>query len=421
MDKLLKGFAVCWFKSDVRRWWLHAYYNFIPKLLHKKQSLDVFLALSDPYSFVLVQTLPALEKRFHVKINLFLMYEKNQVSQTGKLWREWTITDANHFAHLYGLQAITQEPEIRSLVTGQQVWQLQSKNVANAISLFKQTWLNQFTEFYGPSTPVINFQIKNQQKQIRKGHYQSASIYFAGEWYVGVERLGHLEQRLNKIGVSIDKPESLFNKHHLTYQPSAAKLPQTELTVYLSICSPYSYLGWLQAVKLSQSYQIPIKAKLVLPLLMRGIQVPIEKQRYILFDALREARVKNLPVGKLTRPLADGVTAIYRIFPYMESINKSFDYLNAIFSAVYVEGLDLAKADNLKKICLAIDVDYEQALQYSATHDWQLMIDANQQQIEQLGFWGVPCFTFQNVACWGQDRLFLIEQAILNSTKIKSA
>jgi 2-hydroxychromene-2-carboxylate isomerase len=32
-----------------------------------------------------------------------------------------------------------------------------------------------------------------------------------------------------------------------------------------------------------------------------------------------------------------------------------------------------------------------------------------------MGLWGAPCFRFQNVACWGQDRLAQIEQAIIAS------
>ena len=85
MNKLLKRFVVAWFKSYFRRWWIHTYYSFIPKILRKKQALDIFLSLSDPYSFVLVQTLPDLEKRFRVKINLFLMYENSDIKYAAKL------------------------------------------------------------------------------------------------------------------------------------------------------------------------------------------------------------------------------------------------------------------------------------------------------------------------------------------------
>ena len=79
-----------------------------------------------------------------------------------------------------------------------------------------------------------------------------------------------------------------------------------------------------------------------------------------------------------------------------------------------------AVAQGFKHVKLKVGQDLESDLRrceiarQAIGEDTKLMIDANQQQIEQLGFWGVPCFTFQNVACWGQDRLFLIEQAILN-------
>ena len=38
-----------------------------------------------------------------------------------------------------------------------------------------------------------------------------------------------------------------------------------------------------------------------------------------------------------------------------------------------------------------------------------------------MGYWGVPCFVYEDSNCWGQDRLWQIEQAISNSIEEESA
>ncbi|MGJ8693798.1 MAG: DsbA family protein [Thalassotalea sp.] len=362
---------------------------------------------------MLVQLLPEFSARFNVRFELYLMYEHSEINYASKLWREWAIKDANQFAQCYGLVPIKQAPLTKSLVTGQQLWQLETKNIPNAAEIFDKTWHNLFTEFFAPSTPVISFQIKNQQRQLRKGHYQSASLYFAGEWYVGIERLDHLEHRLNKVNYHKGPAEFKYNLHHLRYLEDFVSNKDDELTIYLSIHSPYAYLGWLQAQKLCQHYRIALRVKIVLPLLMRGINVPIEKQRYVLFDAIREARVKDLPIDDYFEPIVAGVINSYQVFPFAEQQNKAVAFIDAIFNAIYVQGRDLSKVRNIKAICRAIDLNYDEAISYALEHDWQKVTDENQKQLEQLGFWGVPCFTFGQTSCWGQDRLFQIENAIL--------
>lgn len=414
MIKLLKRFVFTWFKSYFRRWWIFTSASFLPRLFKQQQELEIFLSLSDPYSFMLVQALPDLEHRFNVKIKLYLMYENSGKKYAAKMWRPWAIKDANLTAEQYGFTKITQEPTSQSLATGSQLWQLKTKTVANAIDVFKNTWLNAYDEHFSLSTPVMNFQIKNQLKQHNKGHYQSASILFAGEWYLGIERLDHLEHRLTRIDLAKTATTFRYNKHNLQYKSDIqAKHP---IEAYVSIRSPYSYIGWLQVKKVAQTYNAPLKIKLILPMLMRGIDVPIEKQRYILFDALREARVKKLAIGRFQDPVGQGVINCYALFPYAEKENKAVDYIDAIFHAVYVDGVDLAKIANVQKICRQLNIDYDAALAYAIGHDWQQLIDTNQKDLESLGFWGVPCFTYDNVACWGQDRLYRIEQEIMKGS-----
>ena len=41
----------------------------------------------------------------------------------------------------------------------------------------------------------------NELRLIELGHYNSATLHYAGEWYWGVDRLGHLGRRMQGLGV----------------------------------------------------------------------------------------------------------------------------------------------------------------------------------------------------------------------------
>ena len=40
----------------------------------------------------------------------------------------------------------------------------------------------------------------NQQRLVELGHYNSATLHYAGEWYWGVDRLPYLVDRLEELG-----------------------------------------------------------------------------------------------------------------------------------------------------------------------------------------------------------------------------
>ena len=42
--------------------------------------------------------------------------------------------------------------------------------------------------------------------------------------------------------------------------------------------------------------------------------------------------------------------------------------------------------------------------------------EANRAEMVGLGLWGVPCFRVGDTAVWGQDRLWVIEEALRAAT-----
>jgi 2-hydroxychromene-2-carboxylate isomerase len=420
--KILTWFKVKLIRSNKRAWLLKLRYFTVPNWFKKTPTAEVYLALNDPYSFMLIQVLPELEKRFNIQFKLFLVYESVPgVTIDPKLMRAWAIKDANYIADQYQLKKITQQPTQESLFTGQQMWQLRPKTLANAWQLFQQTWFNEFDDYYHASTPVINYQIKNLMRLVKLGHYLPSSIFIAGKWFVGIDRLDHLEKCLTDFDLAKDDSSPVYQKNKLVFAEQVTTGAEVDnndtdiLEAFISLRSPYSYIGLLQAEKLSQHYQIPLKIKPILPLLMRGLTTTENKQRYAVFDASREANKLEVPFTGITDPLGQGIINAFQVFAYADKENKGLAFIKSAFNAIYVDGLDLSQNSVIASLCKQHKLNYEEALEHNNEHDWQQWSDCNQASLDGMGLWGAPCFRFKETTCWGQDRLAQIEQAIITS------
>ncbi|MBB6543707.1 DsbA family protein [Thalassotalea piscium] len=390
----------------------------MPKRFGYQPVIEVYLALNDPHSYMLIQALAELEQRFTIKFCLFLVYESRvSVSVEPKIWRQWAINDANVIAQQYGFTTINVIPSANALFTGQQLWQMECKDIKSAVNVFHQTWKNNFERYYNVSTPVINFQIKNQQRLYAKGHYSPASLCFLGEWFVGVDRLSHIETKLAALGFSKNIASNRrYNANMLIFKQGENQQRKTNsppIEMFLSLRSPYSFIGFYKIKKLCEYYQVPLVLKPILPLVMRNVPVPKRKKKYIYTDAHREAVDGGIPYCSFVDPIGQGVIKCFQLFAYAQAQGKSLAFIQAVFDAIYINNIDVAITNNLINLCKAIELDYQAALEYGLANDWQQWSDENQMALDKLGFWGVPCFRYGDVAYWGQDRLAEIEKAVI--------
>lgn len=408
---------VHWLQSHMRRSFLtYRFYN-LPLFFGNKPIADVYLSLNDPHSFMLVQVLADIEKRFNLTFKLYLVAETTPSSEVNiPLLKQWALKDANYIASKYSLSSVKSFPTVKALVTGQQTWLLTVKNIQDALTVFNDTWFDNYTDHFPLSTPVITAQINNQRRLFRRGSHATGSIFFCGEWFLGIDRLEHLEFLLNEKGLSKENETVVYDKNTLQlFDNKSVKSLETTLEAYISINSPFAYIGLIQAKKLSDKYQVPLVIKPLVPMSMRGVVMPEYKQRYMLLDAAREAKKLNISFKGYVNPLKQGVINTYKIFVFAEKNNKSYEFIEAAFEAVFVTELDLSLDKNIKKICAHAGISYEDAIEYGKDNDWQLWSDNNHLTLNNMGLWGVPCFKYNEVSCWGQDRLVQIEDAILAS------
>ena len=271
-----------------------------------------------------------------------------------------------------------------------------------------------------PSRPDTNILISQNQLVLRKmGHYNTATMHYAGEWYWGVDRLHYLTKRLDSLSLS-RWPEpnadlaSLEQAKQLTLPgavPGVAKeLPALEM--YFSFRSPYSYLALKRTFDIADAFGLTLEVKPVLPMVMRGMAVPRPKLLYIAKDACREAERLGIPFGKMCDPVGAGVERCIAAFYYAKSQGRERDFLLAAGKAIWSEGIDVATDEGMEHVAERSGLFWPE-LKGSMTLDgWRTTVEENRNAMSEAGVWGVPSFIIGDVALWGQDRDWLLARMI---------
>lgn len=255
----------------------------------------------------------------------------------------------------------------------------------------------------------------NQRRRKKWGHYLGATLYYEGEWYWGIDRLHHLEARLNELGLCKTAYKGpLFPSAQ--YTPLQAVPPGTHIDFFFSFRSPYSAISAAQVFHWARKAGIQVNLRYVLPMVMRGLPVPAEKRRYISLDAAREAFVQGVPFGCLNDPLGKPTERGLALMPFAEMHNAAETYVMSFMQGVWSEGLDAGTDKHLKIIVERAGLKWADAkdILNSPSNDaqWRAIAEENRQALFSIGLWGVPSFKFENTAAWGQDRFWVIEKAL---------
>lgn len=404
------------------------------KLLKRPHHIDIYLRINDPYSYLLVQVLADFEQRYDVQMTFRTILNLQQdMYPEEDMWHDNGYVDAEHLADLYQLEWPNENPAKASLRVQQGtqlLLQLENQqgdrcDWVGIERVFKQYWFQQpFDALAEDNLRGRTWEqrlAENEQTLTEQGHYMSAMLYYAGEWYWGLDRLDHLEKRLINLGLGGDT-EVRFDQTYCNLcksEPLQVPNPKLKkLTLFFSIRSPYSHLGLQQAITLAQHYQLILEVKPVLPMIMRGLLVPDTKKMYIFHDTKREAEKLGIDYGFVADPLGEGVNRCYSIFKYAQSLGKETDYLLNYAQAVNAQGIRSETDAGLKIIVERSGLDWEHAKQLLQQSDcnqqWQVWAEENRQEMVALGSWGVPTFQYGDSVLWGQDRAGLIERVILS-------
>ena len=244
------------------------------------------------------------------------------------------------------------------------------------------------------------------------GHYLGGMLYYEGEWYWGVDRLYHLEQRLQELGAQRSGAIGLlFPADDGLKQIKPINNPPA-IDFFFSLRSPYSAIVASRIFELGRLTGAKINLRFVLPMVMRGLPVPKVKREYIVHDSAREAHVRGVPFGRLNDPVGKPTERGLALIPFAEQHSKGQDFVLAFMHCVWAEGIDAGSDKGLRKIVEQAGLSWEGA-QVALQHEaWRERAAANREELFAAGLWGVPSFKVGKTAVWGQDRLWAVHAAL---------
>lgn len=254
----------------------------------------------------------------------------------------------------------------------------------------------------------------HSQRRDRLGHYLPAMWQFNGEWFWGLDRMHHLEQRLRSLNLLEG------NSPLIKLDPAQAKLPEFSslppLEFFFSFRSPYSYLAAQEIQEFAKSAAMPIQVRPVLPMAMRGMKISLGKMLYIPRDTYREAQYLGLPFGRASDPVGQPTERCITAFSTIDDEQKKIDFVAEASRAIWTEAVRVGTDAGLQRVCAAANVDW-QSVKTCVDQGMHLeLAETNRQALFDAGLWGVPSFRLGDFATWGRDRFWMIEEIIRRST-----
>jgi len=393
--------------------------------------LKVFLELDDPYSYLLSMYLTEIGDGFDVELEFYL------TSALGGAFRPhadmlavYAERDCERLALELGIPFLDRgrAPPVeyrRALIDvlatdeGQENY---AEELLQAISLYwrgdSEAAARRVSDA-GSSQRGDAMLDRNQQLLRKLGHYNSAMIYYAGEWYWGVDRLHYLLERLSELGAKRESATCArltsvrqIRQVNLPVKPPRAAMELPPLEYFYSFRSPYSYLSIRRVFDIADAFGLKLTIRPVLPMVMRGLPVPKAKLVYILTDTAREAVRLGIPFGKFTDPLGPGTERCMAVFAYALSEKRERDFLLNAGEAIWARRIDVATDEGMRKVTGRTGLFWPEVKAAMEDDAWRVDAEQNCESMLEAGSWGVPTLRLGDFVVWGQDRDWLLVRHI---------
>jgi 2-hydroxychromene-2-carboxylate isomerase len=249
-------------------------------------------------------------------------------------------------------------------------------------------------------------------------HYSGAMFYYGGEWYWGVDRLHHLEQRLAGLGLDRHDGAPLLAPRQEPNWGGVRSDGSLTMEIYASLRSPYSAVIFDRAVQLAKDSGVTLKMRPVLPMVMRGVPATPIKGLYIFMDAAREARALGVDYGNFSDPIGEPARRCYSLYPWAVTQGKGTELISSFLRHAFALGVDTLADKGLKKVVEAAGLDWQVAKGHLGETGWESLLEENRVAMYGAGCWGVPSFRLLDsngvpiVSLWGQDRLWVVAREI---------
>ena len=254
----------------------------------------------------------------------------------------------------------------------------------------------------------------------RTGHYLGAMFHYAGEWSWGVDRLGHLERRLQALGaIRAGQPKDpLVPRPEPEKRPAPASGRRLRLEFFPSLRSPYTAIAMRRVRGLAERLPVDLVWRPVLPMVMRGLPVPAAKRLYIVLDTKREAEDAGEPFGRVCDPVGRPVERAFSLYPWACAQGRGAELLAAFTQAAFAEGVDTGTDAGLRQVVERAGLSFAEARAHLDGEGWREALEENRRVLFENGLWGVPSFRLlgqggePDFCTWGQDRIWRVEEEI---------
>ena len=405
----------------------HALYNAGRVLRGGARRARLYYRADDPYSHLLVQVLPRLQSVYGIETTIVPVAQPGlSANPAPEMLLGHAIRDAGILAESYGLSfpdAATPPSEDRLRRAHAVLLQPRppEEQAQVAVELGEAVWsddgeaLGRIVERYGGISgesvrPALE---ANYAALERAGHYQPGMIQYGGDWYWGVDRLNHLEARLQHEGLTGSLGISAGPSARMASSIGGFEGSLPQLDTFVSFRSPYSYISAAQLIGVRERCGIDVRLRPVLPMVMRGLAVPRAKRLYIARDAKREADRQGIPFGRVCDPLGKGIGYCMAIFfQCVEGQRDELEYFHSVARGAWAEARDIAHIPDLLDLVALAGVGEAEARAAIEGEGWKEKAQANRDDLTALGLWGVPSFRIGSYATWGQDRVPPLEAEI---------
>ena len=182
--------------------------------------------------------------------------------------------------------------------------------------------------------------------------------------------------------------------------------------MFYSFRSPYSYLALGRVAEIADAFGLTLKIRPVLPMVMRGMQVPRAKLLYIVKDAAREAARRGVAFGRIADPVGPGAERSLAVFFYAEAQNRGKEFLLNLGEAIWAQGIDVATDAGMRKVIANTGLSWPDVQSAMESGSWRDVAVENRDSMMASGSWGVPTLRLGDFVAWGQDRDWLLVRHI---------
>ena len=414
--------------------------------------VEFFHQVDDPYSHLLAQALVELHRRYEVEVRTWLVPPPDEwaAPERDRL-ADYALRDARALGQRSGFSfeataypsetaVDTAHRRLLSLCSdgGRDPNTLTTRDLAQIVEIGDRLWagamapVDREARTTGDTVSASSALLAGAKRRHELGHYLGATCWYGGEWTWGIDRLGYLEERLHALGASREgtpeysaparerSPELIYAQPRSpqprvdgdSQAPARAESQAPDLHFFLSFRSPYTYIVTSSVIELARVTGAELRLRFVLPMVMRGLPIQKSKRSYILRDAHREAERLGVPFAPIADPVGRPVERGYSLLPWAIEQGRGPAYCQSFMTHVWSRGVDAGRNRGLQRIVEDAGLDWREARRHIDDPAWKSTAEANRQELLDLGLWGVPSFRVGDLAVWGQDRLWRVEQAL---------